>query len=150
MNRAIHLRCSWLVLLAVTVACSEGIPDTTLPTTPTSNITEDVAGTLNPSGGVSHPFVVVSSTGGTVLATVTSVTLANPESVQAGALILGISLGTWNGVSCAVASGIFNDFASTGSTVTGNVTASGAICVRVYDVGQLTENVNYTVQVVHP
>lgn len=139
-----------LVAAVIAVACSEGITETPLPTSPTTNITEDFTGALNPNGASSFPFVVQSSTGGSVTATVTSVTLANAESVQTEALIIGVSLGTWNGSSCAIANGIFNDFASTGSSVTGNVTSPGAVCVRIYDVGRLTENVNVTVQVVHP
>jgi hypothetical protein len=136
-----------LVLAIVSVSCDSQLIEPQFPTTPT-NVTEEAVGTLNPNGGNSHPFVVFNS--GSVTATVTALSRANAESTATDALIIGVSLGTWTGSACALATGIFNDQAVVGSTVTGNVSNPGTICLRVYDVGRITENVNYTVQVVHP
>ena len=55
--------------------------------------------------------------------------------------------GTWNGVTCQIV--IANDNATSGASATGNATATGNYCVRVYDVGKLTQSVGYQVTVTH-
>jgi hypothetical protein len=64
-------------------------------------------------------------------------------------VVIGLSLGTWNGVVCHIPT-LANDQAVQGSTVTGQATSLGSLCVRVYDVGRLTETISYEVQVSHP
>jgi hypothetical protein len=54
----------------------------------------------------------------------------------------------WNGVSCTAASS--TDTATTGSSITLNASAAGVLCVRLYDVGFITDPVLYQLQVVHP
>jgi hypothetical protein len=61
---------------------------------------------------------------------------------------VGLTLGTLNTLgSCQAV--IFNDNATQGTLVPGNAGAAGNFCVRVHDVGQLTDAVDYTVTVVH-
>jgi hypothetical protein len=111
----------------------------TLPTTPTApTVTETFSGTLNINGGITHNFVA--GTFGTVTSTLTVV---SPDTA-----VIGMSLGTWNGISCQII--IAADKAALNTTVTGNVSSIGNLCVRLYDVGSLTESTSYEVQVVHP
>lgn len=120
-------------------ACDGGSTVTTPTPTPTpERVTETFAGTLTINGAVTFNF----STGaaGIVTATLKSVTPAGPN--------LGLALGTWNGVICQVV--LANDNNSVDMTVTGSVSGSGNLCVRVYDVGQLTQAVGFEVVVSHP
>jgi hypothetical protein len=127
------------------IALSAGAcDDNEIPTVPTSpeaptTVTETFTGTVNPNGAVTHSFTTEAA--GTLSATLVAVT---PDS----ATKIGLSLGTWNGISCKIE--IANDNAQQGVTITGTASALGAFCARVYDVGALTGNINYEVRVTHP
>ena len=110
----------------------------TSPTTPTT-VTETYADSFGRNGARTHNFTTSAS--GTVTATLT--TLA-PDAE----LLVGFSLGTWNGTSCQLV--ITNDAAKQGTVVTGGVSALGSLCVRIYDVGNITETISYEITVVHP
>ena len=69
---------------------------------------------------------------------ITSAEAAHPDN---NTIPIGVSLGTWNGVSCAIV--IANDNISPGSSLTGRATAAGNLCVRVYDVGFVPGSSNY-------
>ncbi len=104
-------------------------------------VTETFTGTLNINGGVTHN--VFTGATGAVSATLTSLGDEPPAKV-------GFSMGTLGstGVCTAV---LTNDNAVVTSSLTGTVsTLAGSLCVRVYDVGALTESVNYTFTVTHP
>ncbi len=136
------------VLLAVAVlvmgACSnDTLSSLTTPTTPTT-FTDTFTGTLSRNGAFTHSFTTASLGG----ITATLVALA-PTSTQ----IVGMSLGVWTGSTCSTSpatGGASSDVASTGSSITLNATAAGSLCVRLYDVGFITEPVLYTLQVQHP
>lgn len=140
MNRRLFLpTLAALTLALVTVACGEDEPSTpTNPTTPTT-VTETYADGIGRNGARTHNFS--SSASGRVTATLT--TLA-PDS----ALRVGLSLGTWNGSNCQLI--ITNDSATQGSVVIGDTSSFGALCVRIYDVGNITEPITYEITVVHP
>jgi ABC-type Fe3+-hydroxamate transport system substrate-binding protein len=135
------------VLLAValgTSACgnnssTNGTVTTPTPTTPTATITDVFTGTVTVNGAKTHSFNANGA--GTVTATLTTI---SPDS----AVVIGFSVGTWNGTVCAVA--LANDQAAQGSSISGNTTTAGALCVRIYDVGNLTTSENYTITVAHP
>lgn len=116
--------------------------DDDLPTTPTTpntpSVTETFSGTLNINGAITHTFV--SGTFGAVTSTLTVVT---PDTA-----VLGMSLGTWNGISCNII--LAADKSALNTTVTGLVSSVGNLCVRLYDVGSLTEPTSYEVRVDHP
>ena len=59
-----------------------------------------------------------------------------------------MSLGTWNGTGCQAI--ISNDRATVSSAILGRATSAGTLCVRVFDVGALSEPQDYEVQVSHP
>lgn len=110
----------------------------TAPTDPPASVTEQFSGDLNPNGGRTHAFTV--NQAGTVTARITS--LAPDATVT-----VGLSLGTWNGAVCQII--LANDNATLNTSVVGNATATGSFCVRLYDVGRLTQTVQYTVEVTH-
>lgn len=129
------------VLLAMTAACSNGSTPVTpvVPVYVTDTFPFTPPGTLNMNGAVSHDFSVL--TGGTITAQITSLA---PNSTQ----VVGLLIGTWNGTGCAVS--IANDRATQGSLITGTATTTGSFCVRIYDVGQITDPIQYTLSVTHP
>jgi hypothetical protein len=136
------IRRELLVLgLVLTAACGDNTVTPPTPTTPTTgtSVTDTFEGTLNRNGGRTHSFAVPSA--GPVTATL--VTLG-PNS----ALVIGLSLGTWNGTACNVV--LANDQATQGSTVTGNIGSAGNLCVRVYDVGNIVDPVSYQITAAHP
>jgi hypothetical protein len=120
------------------VACGDDEP--TLPTDPSTpvTVTETFAESLNPNGGRTHQFNA--DRAGDVIAILTS--LAPDAEVT-----IGLGIGTWNGVSCSII--IANDQAKLNVAIIGTATGTGAFCVRVYDVGNLTGSIDYTVTVQH-
>jgi hypothetical protein len=121
-----------------TAAC--GGSDTTTPTTATTPTTTDTfTGVLNQNGGRTHTFITARS--GSVTATLVSL---GPDS----GLTVGLSLGTWNGNACQTV--IAKDTAVQSSSVIGTGSAAGTLCVRIYDVGNITDPVAYQIDVVHP
>jgi hypothetical protein len=121
-----------------------GSDDTpTSPTVPPTAISDvfplEGPGTLTRNGAVTHLVTVGGS--GTVTATLSSLT---PDST----LVIGLSLGTWNGSACSTV--IASDRATQGTIITGAATAAGFLCVRVYDsLANVTDPVNYQVTVTH-
>jgi hypothetical protein len=139
MRRSTHLK---LLFVAVAVAlafwaCNNTIPTTS--TTPAPTTTETFQGTLNPNGARTFSFSTQAA--GTITTTLTSV---SPDSTTT----IGMALGTWNGAACQVI--LANDNAVQSTVLTGASTGAGSLCVRVYDVGNLTANEDFTVTVEHP
>ncbi len=127
--------------LAVTVSACSGLIDE-LPTTPDPVITtETFSGTLTQNGAYTQPFFTTAT--GNVVATLTSLGEAPPEKV-------GFALGTMSASgACNIV--LANDNAIVNTQLTGTVTTlSGALCVRLHDVGALTEPVAFTFTVSHP
>jgi len=128
-----------LLVAAMAAACSS-TPTTTI-TAPTTSITETFAGTLTKNGATTYSFAISTPLQSTnVTATLSSVT---PDDT----IIVGLSLGTWNGTACQVI--ITNDKALEGTTVLGTVNTSGTLCVRVFDVGGITNPLSYEIKVIH-
>jgi hypothetical protein len=128
----------WLAILLFAAAAAACEDDITTPIAPDRvAVTETFAGTLAPNDAETFPFASQSG-----IVTATLLNLAPDKSV-----ILGLSLGTWNGLTCAIV--LANDKAMEGVAITGTVNALGNLCVRVYDVGALVEPLTYEVRVVH-
>jgi hypothetical protein len=127
------------VLAFAGIACDSGEDTPTTPTTPGPTITETFAGSVTINGAATFTFT--SSVSGLVTGTLRSIGPVTTAQV-------GLALGTWNGVSCTVV--LTNDRITAGSSVTGQVNAAGSLCVRIYDVGQLTETSTFEIVVVHP
>ncbi len=127
-----------LPLLLAVSACDSVLDD--IPTTPDPvTVTETFSGTININGAATHTFFT--SATGAVTATLTSLGENPPAAV-------GLSVGTFAGSSCSLV--ITNDKAVVTSVVSGVVTTlGGSLCVRIYDVGRLTESVPYEIRVEH-
>lgn len=129
-----------LVIAAIAVMSACDNNDISTPTLPTPDpITEAFSGSINPNGAATHTFSA--TTAGSVSATLTAV---GPDS----ATIVGFVLGFWNGTSCTQVTA--NDAALQATILYGTATQAGQFCVRVYDVGRITENATYEITVVHP
>ena len=103
-------------------------------------MTETFTGTININGAATHH--VFTSATGLVTATLTSLGENAPAKV-------GFSMGTLSGATCSVV--LHNDAAVVTSSLSGTVSSlAGSLCVRIYDVGALTESVSYTFTVNHP
>jgi hypothetical protein len=127
-------------LLAGTTGCGD---DETTPTEPTDpdrqTFTETFGESLTVNGAHTHAFAANGS--GEIRATLSALGPNNEVRI-------GLSLGTFNASgACQIV--IANDNATQGTIVIGNAGAAGSFCVRVYDVGQLSETATYTVTVVH-
>jgi hypothetical protein len=129
-----------LAFAAALTAMACGDDDPVLPTDPSTPvlITQAFDDSLNPNGGRTHQFNA--DRAGDVIASLTSLA-PDPE------VVIGLGIGTWNGVSCSIT--IANDNARLNVAIIGSATGTGAFCVRVYDVGNLTGSIDYTVTVQH-
>jgi hypothetical protein len=129
-------------LLLLFSACNSS-PSSSLPTTPTTLTTETFAGTVDIGGKDFHKFVVAAS--GEVDVTLTA---AGPPST----IFMGLGVGSLStdGTACSLITGAYGPFpAGPTPQITGTANA-GTFCVEVYDVGNQTAQVSYTVVVAHP
>jgi hypothetical protein len=134
-----------IALAAIAAACGDNnnALTPTGPSTPPTVLTETFSGTLLKNAAYTHPFVVTDS-GDVSVFLLQSVDPAHPDN---NAIPIGLSLGTWNGISCAVV--IASDNISPGASLTGRATAAGNLCVRVYDVGFVPGAANYELLIDH-
>jgi hypothetical protein len=132
---------SAVALMALgTNACDSGDDTTpTTPTVPTPNVTETFAGSINVNGAATFTFAT--TTGGTLNASLRSLTPVSTVQVS-------LALGRWSGQACEVT--LINDRTSQGGSITGNVSGAGTLCVRISDIGQLTQQAGFEIVVVHP
>jgi hypothetical protein len=109
------------------------------PTLPTVPVTESFSGTVTVNGAQTFAFQALSS--GVVQATLKTF---SPETD----LKVGLAIGTFNGVTCQQI--LVNDSAIAGISVIGSVATASNLCVRIYDVGQLTQANAFEITVIHP
>jgi hypothetical protein len=124
-----------------------GCADPIVPASPTpvlATISESFNDTLLVLGTNSHPFTVQQIGGLKV-----SISTATPT------VAIGLALGTPSIGSCAVIERITvvpnaqEPPAVPAVHLSGNASVAGPFCVLVYDVGNLTEPITYTVNVLH-
>jgi hypothetical protein len=138
----------WYAALAIVIAslvsCGEDTPTAPTPAPPTT-VTDTFSGSITKNGAASHNFTALAA--GTVTSTLTAV---GPDALGADGtpLVVGFGIGTWSGTACTIVQA--QDRAVQSSVLYSNVNASGDLCVRVFDVGNLTDSVDYTVTIVHP
>ena len=128
-----------LLVASVAAACSSDT--TTTPTVTPTSVTETYTGTLTRNGAATYSFAV--STVGQTTNVSAQLSNVTPDNTIA----IGVALGTWNGTSCQIV--ISNDKAFMGATVFGTVNTSGTLCVRIFDVGNIVDPLDYEVKVVH-
>jgi hypothetical protein len=138
MIRSLTRELRWLVLLFLAfavVACESDVDPTPLPNP--DPVTETFSGSISANDAETHPFT---SNRGAVTATLVTLT---PDSTAT----VGFSLGTWNGLSCAIV--LANDKSTQGTALLGSVNGTGSLCVRMYDVGTIGDAFAYEIRVVH-
>jgi hypothetical protein len=130
----------WTILLALALA-SAGCKGKDNPTTPTDTPkTDTFSGTVQVGGRGIHNFTVEKS--GQVSVTLTA---ASPPAT----IVMGIGVGTPGDNACSLLQGAsVNTAAGSNAQLTG-VLSPGTLCVTVFDVGNQTAPVAYTVTVVH-
>ena len=121
-------------------ACNETARPTS-PSPPASPVTVVYDSQLYPGGTASRTLTVTQS--GTVYLTLTSV---RPDA--AVALGLGVGIPRADGGGCHLSQSISVASGAT-SQLSTNVDA-GTYCVKVFDVGTLTDAVSFSVTIVHP
>ena len=127
-----------LLLAASFIGCGSNDTSDDIPTQPTPvTIVQSFSDSLNINGARTHSFTV--DRAGTVSAQV--------KALSNQAATLGVSLGTFNGVTCTII--ISNTAAVLNTTVTGTAQSTGQFCVWVNDVGKLTAGLDYTIDVTH-
>jgi len=133
-----RLRFLAVALAVSTVACGSGTTTAPTPTTPVT-VTDTFAGTLTSNGAASYAFTTAAS--GTVTATIATL---SPDTT----LVVGVALGTWNGNACQIV--LSKDSATQFSFIVGQASQANTYCVRIYDVGNVTDPTTYELQVNHP
>jgi hypothetical protein len=123
------------VAAVVTLGC-KGI------STPSSNVTDQFSGTLQPKDQKSHPFSV-SRTGEF---TVKLTAWAPNTNIFAG---LVWSLGNNDG-SCSTTVLQQNNFVTLNTQALGGAIVSGKYCIFIFDTGTMTAPQTYTISVSHP
>lgn len=143
MNRSIGRAVAVATLLASSLwACSTSPTQPTTTTTTTSTgtgaaVTETYSGSLD-TGGSTYYFLAVKP--GAVTTTLAAVA---PDAT----VTMGLTVGTFDGLSCTPV--VASETAKLNSVLVGLATNSVTLCVRVYDVGSITETTTYTVTVNH-
>lgn len=128
-----------LALALANAACKAKDSASTSPSPTTS--TDTFNGTVQVKGNDIHNFTVTNS--GQVSVTLTA---AGPPSTIA----MGLGIGTPGDAACGVLPGAS---VTTGAGATAQLTgivSPGTLCVTVFDVGNQTAAVTYTITVVHP
>jgi len=139
MNRIISIVPIVLALALTAAACHKNSSTTTTTPSPTQT-TETFNGTVPVRGSASNNFTVANS--GRVDVTLTA---ASPPAT----VVMGLGVGTPGDAGCTVLPGAStNTPAGTVVQLSGTVSA-GSLCVKIYDVGNQTAPVTYTVTVAH-
>jgi len=132
-----------LFALALTgAACDNN--RTITPTTPAQPQTEIFSGTLAPQTSSFYSFTVATS--GSVSITLASLVPVAPG--PAATTVMGLGVGTPNGTDCDVTNSVTTAPGLTAQLV--NSLTAATYCAKIYDLGSLTSNVNFTVRIVHP
>ena len=128
----------------LTVACdNSGPPSTTAPTNANvPTVPETFTGTLAVQGLNSHAFTVTQV--GTITVTLTAV--GPPSTISVGLAAGSVSAGN---CSLSQASAIAAQAAAT-PQISGTATAAGTYCIGIFDTGNLTAPVTYSITVTHP
>lgn len=131
-----------LVMLVVAAVAAVSCNKDVVATAPTPDTTTDTfSSQLGVGGSATRSFVV--RTTGMVSVTLTSV---GPPSTLAVGLGLGIPMASGNGCNLTRSA-----VTTAGSDPQVTATAdSGTYCVRVYDVGNLTGDVTFSISILHP
>jgi hypothetical protein len=129
----------------VTAGCSSSTDtsstttSTTAPTTPL--VTENFSGTVQPGGNDPHPFTVTANNAAITL----DMTSAGPPAT----ITMGFGIGQTVSGSCQLLAGGFGNYAASASPQLSGTIPTGTYCVMVYDVGNQSAPITYTVVIQH-
>ena len=124
------------VLALGVAACDEDVPTQPLPTP--NPVTETFRGSISQNSVSIQSFPTASA--GVITATLKELA---PDAA------VGFSLGNWNGTACQVV--LDNPAATNGAILAGTTGGIGTLCLRMYDVGNITTTpASYVVEVTHP
>ncbi len=128
-----------LVVLAMSLATA-GCEAGNTPIRPTNVTSQTLTGTLALGGVFTFPFTVTVT--GTVTAVVENVIgVSTPDQAT-----VGLGIGTWDGSTCTLI--LKNESATFNTAIVGTILA-GNYCLQLYDVGQMTEEIDYGVRLDH-
>ncbi|HEY6212333.1 MAG TPA: hypothetical protein VIW45_08610 [Vicinamibacterales bacterium] len=127
-------------LALVAAGCTNN--NSTTPTTPSIPTTTDTkSGTVQVKGSDFQTFTV--TTTGQVDVTLTA---AGPPAT----IVMGLGVGQSGPGSCGLLPGASTQTAAGSSPQVSGIMTPATYCVMVYDVGNMTAPINYTVTVTHP
>ncbi len=118
-------------------ACGD---DSTTPTAPTELTTESYTGTIAPQETDTYTFTVKAS--GQLTVMLNSV-------APLATMAIGVAIGGWDGTNCTPVAINQNARAGTSSVLSG-IANPGNFCIQVFDSGNLSDSVDYAIQVTHP
>jgi hypothetical protein len=138
-------RAAALALMAAAMswlpACSSGGDTTTVTAPSTSPTTEMFTGTVPVGGSDSHTFAIALSNGQVNVI----LTQAGPPST----IYEGLGIGTPSGSTCSVLTGGAVVTPAGATAQLSGTAAAGSYCIVVYDVGNQTNDITYSVTVTH-
>jgi hypothetical protein len=124
--------------------CSSGDSSSSpaLSTTPTAGlVAENFSGTVQPGSSDTHSFTIVLSN---LTLSVDMTTAGPPASIQ-----MGLGIGQTVAGTCQLIAGGFGTYQASPAPQLSGTIGSGVYCVMVYDVGNQTAPINYTLVVQH-
>ncbi len=130
-----------LALILVVAASACGSSGTSSTTAPTVTITDPFSGTVAVGSSDFHTFSASQS--GQVAVTLTA---AGPPAT----IVMGLAIGTPNGTTCTPLAGASISTAAGSSPQLNGEVSGGTLCVVVYDVGNETAPIAYSLTVAHP
>ena len=130
-----------LALVWAASACHKDAAPSTPAAPSVPLMTETFNGTVSVKSADSHNFSV-SQTGSV---NVTLTTAGPPPTV-----VMGVGIGLPKDSACTLITGASTNTAAGSSTQLAGTVTAGTLCVQVYDVGNQTVPVSYTVTVAHP
>jgi hypothetical protein len=143
MRRSLIAACAVLASVALSIACDNSSGSTPASPAPILS-TATFTGTVDPGGNASNPFTVGQS-GGEVDITLTAA--GPPPTIFMG---LGVGTPSTDGTTCTVPAGqSVNTQAGATPQLVGTA-GPGNYCVMVFDIGNQTATISYTVTVAHP
>lgn len=131
-----------MCLLAALGGCTTEDPTTTtnIPTIPTNPTVDNFSGSVPVQGQDFKPFTITLS-GGTLTVALTSTSLP---------VVVGVGVGAWDGATCTLfPNGSRNVSASAAPQLTFNQVTGGPYCISVFDVGNDTTALGYTMTLTH-
>jgi hypothetical protein len=141
-----------VLLCASSLSCGGDSASSTLPTTPTTGVSDTLVGTVGApiNGALQSAVNTFNAQAGTVGVTLTSAVESMPDGSKLANVVMGLGIGTPNGSSCTLMSNAFTTAQPSSTVVLSGTVAAGSYCVQVSDVTNQLGPVAYALVVSHP